>query len=399
MIRINRTDKQERCAAATETTATPDRVLIGALAWRLAVTAVAVALCALMVLAGCSGATKSTDKSLVMFIPSTTDIYIAQWAAGAKAEAERRGYSVKLIENNFDQTEQDNQVQQELASGDSPAGYVWWPSDNRAGVASLRRIAAKGVPVVQTNNKPLPETQEYISAYAGVDDNLSGKVAGANIMAARDSLKSAGNLSTPQGNLLLLSYEPGYQAGVDRIEGIQEGMAVDPLNVVRTEYAGFSTDSAYAAMLQLYPALKQEGVDVVWVGEDRLAAGVVKALRESGRTPGQDIQVVSSTCKGTLDGEKSGDIFGSSIQPPLYEGELSASVLVRLIENGNKTEGETYNAPNDPDTVPMFDGTPAKFNFMPNPGFTGGRGSAEANTAQIKATRLWTKDMEQLCDY
>jgi ribose transport system substrate-binding protein len=218
-------------------------------------------------------------------------------------------------------------------------------------------------------------------------------------MAARDSLAAAGNLSSPQGNLLLLSYEPGYQAGIDRIEGIEEGMAAAPLNIVRTEYAGFSTDSAYAAMLQLYPALQKQGIDVVWVGEDRLAAGIVKALRESGRAPGRDIQVVSSTCKGTLDGEKSGDVFGSSIQPPLYEGQLTASVLVRLIENGNKTEGEVYNAPNDPDAVPTFEGTPAKYNFMPNPGFTGGRGSAEANVEQIEATRLWSKNMEQLCDY
>jgi ABC-type sugar transport system substrate-binding protein len=399
MIRINRTGSYGRLTAAIGNTAPTDRVPVGPLAWRLAVTALAAGMCVLMVLTGCSGNTKSNDKTLVMFIPSTTDIYIAQWAAGARSEAERRGYSVKLIENNFDQTEQDNQVQQELASADSPAGYVWWPSDNKAGIASLRRIAAKGVPVVQTNNKPLPETQQYVSAYAGVDDNLSGKVAGANIMAARDWLKGNGKLSTATGNLLLLSYEPGYQAGVDRIEGIKEGMAADPLNVVRTEYAGFSTDSAYAAMLQLYPALKQEGIDVIWVGEDRLAAGVVKALRESGRTPGRDIQVVSSTCKGSLDGEKSGDIFGSSIQPPLYEGELTASVLVRLIENGNKTAGDTYNAPADPDTVPTFDGTPAKFNFMPNPGFTGGHGSVQANTAQIDATRLWNKNMDQLCDY
>jgi len=47
------------------------------------------------------------------------------------------GYGIKFIENNFNQTEEDNQVRQQLASGETAAGYIWWPMHQRCHLLRL----------------------------------------------------------------------------------------------------------------------------------------------------------------------------------------------------------------------------------------------------------------------
>ena len=89
-------------------------------------------------------------------MPSTTNNYLAEWVKGAEEEAARLNYTLKIIENNFDQAEQDVQVQQQLASGDEPVAYVWWPADNRAGIASLQALADSGRPGRPDEPAPAP---------------------------------------------------------------------------------------------------------------------------------------------------------------------------------------------------------------------------------------------------
>src|SRR5262245_55491764 len=56
--------------------------------------------------------------SIVAFIPTTTNTYIAEWARGAEERAAELGYDLTIIENNFDQAEEDTQVQQQLGAAD-----------------------------------------------------------------------------------------------------------------------------------------------------------------------------------------------------------------------------------------------------------------------------------------
>ena len=69
-------------------------------------------------------------------------------------------------------------MQQQLGAADpSLAAYIWWPSDNEAGVASLQALYDSGVPVIQTNQLPFPGSEEFIVGYAGVNDTFNGEVA------------------------------------------------------------------------------------------------------------------------------------------------------------------------------------------------------------------------------
>ena len=59
--------------------------------------------------------TAATSKGLIfIFMPSSSNNALAQWQRGAKAEAKKLGYDLKIVENNFDQNQQNVQVQQQL---------------------------------------------------------------------------------------------------------------------------------------------------------------------------------------------------------------------------------------------------------------------------------------------
>ena len=68
-----------------------------------------------------------------MFTMTSSNVYGANQINGAKAEAEKLGYKLKVYENTFSQPEQDQQVQQYIASGAKPAAIIWWPWVARRG--------------------------------------------------------------------------------------------------------------------------------------------------------------------------------------------------------------------------------------------------------------------------
>ena len=119
----------------------------------------------------------AADGPIVVFMPPGTDNYLAQWQVGAKTKAKELGYEIKIIESSRDQAEQDAQVQQQLASGEDVAGFIWWPYVNAAGTGSLRALSQTGKPVIFTNQYPIEGTEAFWTAYAGVDDFLNGKTA------------------------------------------------------------------------------------------------------------------------------------------------------------------------------------------------------------------------------
>ncbi len=116
---------------------------------------VAAAAATLALSVGLAATAAFAAEKIVVFMPPGTDNYLAQWQQGAKAKAKDLGYDIKIIESSRDQAEQDSQVQQELASGEDVAGFIWWPYVNAAGTGSLRALSQTGKPVIFTNQYPI----------------------------------------------------------------------------------------------------------------------------------------------------------------------------------------------------------------------------------------------------
>lgn len=328
-------------------------------------------------------------KSVVVLMPSTTNNYLAEWVRGANDEAARQGISLTIIENNFDQAEQNVQAQQQIAAGTPPDLYGWWPADNNAGVATLQALAATGVPVIQVNQFPASAAEGSWVAYAGVNDVLNGRVAGELLVQARDALVEAGTLelTSEGGNVIVVKFIAGYAAADDRMIGFHE--VADPAGIVvlAEESAGFDAQTGYAASQGLITANREAGIDLVYAQNDPLAIGAIQALEEAGFQPGVDVAVVGGNCHGQLGALESGKQFGTGLQAPFLEGLFSVNVMARYLANPTVADGE-YNAPADPDALPEFPEQISVANFIPNPAIL---------STDIDATSLWGYSMRDLC--
>lgn len=134
-----------------------------------------------MMLSACSSSSGSNSnpdsKEIVAFMPSSANSYFVRYFDQAKAEAADHGYKIKIIENDFDQAEQDQQIQQFIASGERPAAVIFWPSTSEAAVNNARQLS-RLAPVVQVGLQVLPEAEDYVAAFEGQDDVTVGEMAG-----------------------------------------------------------------------------------------------------------------------------------------------------------------------------------------------------------------------------
>jgi len=338
-------------------------------------------------------------KEIVVLMPSRSNAYLAQWIRGAEESAKEGNYKLTIVENNFDQTEQDAQVQQRLGMPSQPAAYVWWPADNQAGLATLRRLSRSGVPVFQVNQAVQPEAQDLVVAYAGVNDYFNGQVAAKNALAARDAFVAAGGkLHGEGGNLVVLKFIPGYSAGEDREAGFKEATKDKPFNIVATEFAGFDNASGYKAMSQLIPSLRDGGIDFVYGMSDGPVTGAVKALEEAGMVPGKDVYLFSATCIADISAVSAAKEFATGVQAAGLEGWFSINVVARYFEYGSQVKDGEYIAPDTADARPEFNFRPSKVNIIPNPQVVVGNDPAKAGEA-LSTFKLWGQSFNDHCVY
>lgn len=335
------------------------------------------------------GGSDNSGSSVTVFMPPGTDTYLAEWQRGAREQGEALGFDVTIVENNFDQAEQDLQVQQALSADELPDMFVWWPVDNAAGVASLKALHDSGVPVMQVNQLPVPEADGFWDLYAGVDDVLNGQVSGELLLELRDQMVADGvELATEGGNVLVVMFPAGYSAGVDRLRGFQDAVEGSGMNIIDQIEIGFDETSGYEAGLSLIPANREEGIDLVYAENDALASGMILALEESGYEPGVNVGVVGGTCHGNLSDLEEGQQFATGLQSARLEG-VQAMLTADLYFTDPTIQPGEYRAPADPDAIPQQDQLHT-YNFIPNPA---------VYAEDIDDTRLWGYTMRELCTY
>jgi ribose transport system substrate-binding protein len=346
---------------------------------------VAAAAAALALSVGLAATSAFAAEKIVVFMPPGTDNYLAQWQQGAKAKAKDLGYDIKIIESSRDQAEQDSQVQQELASGEDVAGFIWWPYVNAAGTGSLRALSETGKPVIFTNQYPIEGTEKFWTAYAGVDDFLNAKTAAQMLLDA-----CAKSTTVKCGKGMIFTFPAGYSAGSDRAKAFRDAVA-GKLEVIEQEPAGFMSQEGYKAASQLIPPKKDE-ITWVYTESDAVGQGVIQALKEVGKTPGKDVLVVGGTCHGDTSDLLSGSLVGTGVQAAFLEGWQSVQTLHKVLKNGGKVNDGKLYLPATADTKPSDEGMASRYNFIPNP--------AVGNTqADLDKFRLWGWTFKELCNY
>jgi len=356
---------------------------------RLGIVALAALSCAALVVAGVSNGAPRAKGQIVMFGPTSSNNYVAQLFKGAQAQAKKEGYDLKIIQNNFDQSAENNQVQQQLASGSKPLAYGWWPSDNKAGIGSQRALANSGVPVFMVNQLPIKGTEKYWVAYAGVNDVLNGVVSGKALIKARDALKAAGvKLHSPGGNAIEVGFPAGYSAGSDRDKGLAQALKGSGIKILASQPAGFDPAVGYKIGSQLITANKGKGIDLVYAQNSALSDGVIQALREQGFKPGVNVQVVGGTCHGNIKPLVNGQEFATGLQAARLEGVYMLEAIGRYLQTKKVVPG-VLQSPASRNAIPAIAAV-HRYNFIPNPA---------VYKSNVNSIKLWGFTVKQLCTY
>lgn len=326
-------------------------------------------------------------KTIVIFMLNPFGPYIQGDQDGLTNTFAKYGYKTKVVTNNLSQSDQDQQVQQYLASGEKPAAFIWWPTNAAAGVNDTR-LLSQVAPVIQLNQAIQPAGKQYVKFYVGDLDNENGKLIAQGLTKARDAQKAAGvSLHSDGGNLLVFDAPAGYQGGIDRLAAFKTATASAPFNILASTN-NTNADDGYKNGLSIIPKYKDKGIDFVYVYDGDIATGVVKALLQDGLTPGKDVQVVDGNCASAITDYSNGQIFSTTLQSGVIEGIATAEMTVRYLANQTVNPG-TVMLPNTPDYPTDLPGAPSEINGIPLPVVSG--------AASVDSTKLWGYTTAQLC--
>jgi ABC-type sugar transport system substrate-binding protein len=334
-----------------------------------------------------AGELKGNGQDLVMFVMTASNVYGANQIRGAEEEAAKLGFKLTVFQHNFSQPEQDQQVQQYIASGAKPAAVIFWPWVADAALNDVRQLSQLA-PVIQLTQEPNEQSWPFVKAYSGANQILIGKTVGEMLLKAREAAKAAGmQFKSPEGNLIIFQHPEGEKTGTERYKGMMEATKDAPFNEIHLEYGANSPETGYEIGSQVIPKFKGQ-FDFMWVSNQQAANGIIRALKENGITPGKDVWIVSGDCSGSLDAVKNGETFGTGIQPAAVEGALAVRTAAKYIAN-NKIEGDVIQLEVEAEAPPADDSPPAKYNYMPHAPAIGADGIAN--------TKIWGYNADEIC--
>ncbi len=269
---------------------------------------------------------------IIAFTPARSERYVNGLITGLQNEAANACYEITILENEFNQAQQDQQVQQQLAIGAAPDMWIWWPAEGAAGLGSLRDLAGTDIPVLQINQLPTEEAEPFVIGYAGPDDALRARNAGEMMVELADEL------GIEEANAIAVTYPVaygGYSLSIDAFNGAIEDSGI---TLIAESNEGFGSQNGYNGTAALLAQLQDEEIQFIYGMDDAILQGAIQALEENGFTVGvdetADIIAVGTVCNGDRQLFEEERQYGTTLQAPLLEGQLAIQVADEYLTNG-----------------------------------------------------------------
>jgi ABC-type sugar transport system substrate-binding protein len=182
--------------------------------------------------------------------------------------------------------------------------------DTSATVASLKKAAKAGVPVVVFDGPPDPSVLNDVMTVSSNDEQL-GEIAAQNLV---EGMKAAGMDS---GNFVILSGSLSMILTNNRLDGFHKYLKAYPqYKALETVDTGWDPEKATQQATQLF-AKYGARLNAVYGMADYLALPAVQAAKQAGRTPNKDVVVVGGNCfKAGIDAIKAGTYYATGTQDP-----------------------------------------------------------------------------------
>ena len=222
------------------------------------------------------------------------------------------------------------------------------PREEKPLLPAVLRAKAAGVPVFLVDRSVDPAVaqagRDYVT-FMGSDFVDQGR-------RAADWL-----LENVEGDLKVIELEgtTGSSPANDRKRGFDERVASeDRVEILASQSGDFARDKGRQVMETLLQA--NPDVNVVYAHNDEMAIGAIQALEAAGRTPGEDVTIVSidgtrDALQAIIDGKMGVTVESSPFFGPLACDTLNRYAAGETIEPWVKVEDRIFTADNAADNI------------------------------------------------
>ena len=256
-----------------------------------------------------------TTKTIGLIMPNSKDPFFAEVTHGICNKLRRHGYSTVLCTSEDDADQE--MALMRLLQEKRVDGLLLYPlqQDERY-VHELEHI---GVPYVLLNRHTKALKCDYV-----MNDNVSGAFEAVNHLIEGGHKK-----------IVYVCAWPKASSAHERIMGCKQAIRSHglPPSALQIVYCEDTIESCYQLVKQL---IAHNDLRAIFVWDDRMALGALKAIHERGLRLPQDIALVG------YDGiEISAHLFPpltTVLQPSLQIGETAAKILLERLESRDKSE-------------------------------------------------------------
>ena len=260
---------------------------------------------------------ENSGSGAVGFSVSTlNNPFFVSLSEGAKAEAEKQGVKLVVVDAGDDAAKQTNDIEDLISRNVSV--LIVNPVDSDAVAPAVQNAVSKGIKVISVDR-----------VVNGVE--VDCQIASDNVAGAKMATEYLVELIGEGAKAAELEGVPGASATIDRGAGFHEA-ADTALEVVASQTANFNRAEGMNVMeniLQSSPEVKG-----VFAHNDEMALGAVEAVAASGK----DIKIIGfDATEDAVTAVKAGKMAATVAQKPELMGETAVQTAIKLI-NGETVE-------------------------------------------------------------
>ena len=281
---------------------------------------------------GTDGNSKPAEsKGVIAYSPLTlSNPFFKVIGDHIKAEAEKNGYEVRMVDPDMDVKKQSDQIDDFISSG--VTAIVLVPCDRLSVGPAVQQANKAGIPVFTVDAKCAAEGAK-IEGHVGTDNFQGGELAGKAMINA---------LGDTGGKVLILDFKKANSCvlrvgGFKKVIDAHNKTATGKVEVVSELDGNGDRTKGYQSTADALQA--HEDLDAIFAINDPSALGAYTAVKEANRE--DKIKIIGFD--GQLDGKqaiKDGKIFADPIQHPDKMGRQIVQLIMKY-QAGEKFETET----------------------------------------------------------
>ena len=260
---------------------------------------------------------ENSGSGAVGFSVSTlNNPFFVSLSEGAKAEAEKQGVKLVVVDAGDDAAKQTNDIEDLISRNVSV--LIVNPVDSDAVAPAVQNAVSKGIKVISVDR-----------VVNGVE--VDCQIASDNVAGAKMATEYLVELIGEGAKAAELEGVPGASATIDRGAGFHEA-ADTALEVVASQTANFNRAEGMNVMENILQSSSE--VKGVFAHNDEMALGAVEAVAASGK----DIKIIGfDATEDAVTAVKAGKMAATVAQKPELMGETAVQTAIKLI-NGETVE-------------------------------------------------------------